>query len=320
MDKPQIHFVVSAPRSGSTWLATALNGHPEIFATEHRLFGSFCEIWKNNDGSSSPRITFDKYAEAFGQHYLYQFMNRDYDSFVEDFKKSFVNFLCHFACGRSGKKIIVDKITPYPGTTGYVIDEIKRLFPDSKIVHLTRDGRDVLTSGTFDWLLKDAEGTDRHKFYFDPVPGMRLERFFDAKVIKQWAAHWCESIDVFGEHEPDAVITYEDMKEDMEDSLKALFESLGVESTTEIADKCTQESTFERMSGRPPGQEEPTAKARKGIVGDWKNYFTLADGELFDALAGEQLVAAGYEPNSDWVKQLPDRLRMYREPGVDNRI
>ena len=320
MDKPEIHFIISAPRSGSTWLTTALNGHPEIFATEQRLFGNFCEVWQNNDGTSAPRITFDKYADAFGMHYFYQFMNRDYGTFVEDFKKSFVNFLCHFAHGRTGKRMIVDKITPYPGTAKYVVEEIHRLFPESKIIHLVRDGRDVLTSGTFDWLLKDAEGTDRHEFFFNPIPGMKLERFFDAKVIKRWAADWGETVDLFDDEEPAARITYEEMKEDMAEAVKKVFAALDVESTNEIATQCEESSTFERMSGRPPGQEDPTAKARKGIVGDWKNYFTLADGELFDALAGEQMQKMGYEEDSKWVKSLPQKLAMVREPGVDNTI
>ena len=320
MDRPELHFIISAPRSGSTWLTTAINGHPEIFGTEHRLFGKYCEIWQNNDGSTSPRITFDKYADAFGMHYFYQFMNRDYSSFVEDFKKSFINFLCHFASGRTGKKIIVDKITPYPGTAQYVVDEIRRMFPESKIIHLVRDGRDVLTSGTFDWLLKDAEGTDRHDFYFNPIPGMRLERFFDANVIKKWAANWCESIDPFDDLLPDVQVTYEEMKEDMPAALTKVFDAIGVTISDEITQQCTEASTFERMSGRSPGQQDPTAKARKGIVGDWKNYFTLADGELFDALAGDQMQKMGYELNSDWLKPLPLKLSMVREPGVDNTI
>lgn len=320
MDTPQIHFIISAPRSGSTWLTTALNAHPEIFGTEQRLFGDFCEVWQNNDGSTAPRITFDKYAKSFGVHYFYQFMNRDYGAFVEDFEKSFINFLCHFAQGRTGKKLIVDKITPYPGTAQLVVKEIRRLLPEAKIIHLVRDGRDVLTSGTFDWLLKDAEGTDRHEFYFKPIPGMRLERFFDAKVIKKWAENWTETIDVFADDPPAHRITYEEMKDDMAEALKKLFEVLEVESNNEIADKCEEESTFERMSGRPPGQEEPTAKARKGIVGDWENYFTLADGELFDALAGDQLAAMGYVADSGWTKHLPQKLEMIREPGEDNKI
>lgn len=320
MDNLQLHFIVSAPRSGSTWLTTALNYHPEIFGTEQRLFGEFCEVWKNNDGTTAPRITFDKYAKSFGMHYFYRFMNRDYAGFVEDFQKSFVNFLLHFAQGRTGKNLVVDKITPYPGTADLVVGQIRKMFPKAKIIHLVRDGRDVLTSGTFDWLLKDAEGTDRHEFYFNPIPGMKLERFFDAAVIKKWAANWCETIDVFAGDPADYRITYEQMKDDMAGALKGLFETLGVDASEAICQKCEEATTFESMTGRPPGDEDPTAKARKGIVGDWKNYFTLVDGELFDALAGEQMAATGYEPNGDWVKHLPLRLSMVREPGLNHRI
>lgn len=316
----QLHFIISAPRSGSTWLATALNHHPQVFATEQRLFGDFCEVWNNNDGTTTPRITMDKYAAAFGQHYFYEQMNRNYQTFIEDFKKSFINFLLHFAHGRTGKSIVVDKITPYPGTTPMVVKEIRTLFPEAKIIHLVRDGRDVLTSGTFDWLMKDADGTDRHKFYFDPVPGMKLERFFDAAVIKKWVKNWSETIDVFKEEPADHQITYEEMKEDMAGALQGMFKTLGVESHEHLCIECEEKTTFEAMTGRPPGEEDPTAKARKGIVGDWKNYFTLADGELFDALGGEQMAAAGYEANGDWVKQLPLRLNLLREPGSNNRM
>lgn len=316
----QLNFIISAPRSGSTWLATALNHHPQVFATEQRLFGGFCEVWQNNDGTSAPRITFDKYAEAFGMHYFYEFMNRKYDTFVEDFKKSFINFLMHFAHGRTGKSVIVDKITPYPGTSEIVVSEIRRLFPEAKIIHLVRDGRDVLTSGTFDWLLKDAEGTDRHEFFFNPIPGMKLDRFFDADVIKKWTANWSETINVFKDEPADYRITYEAMKEDMAGSLAGLFEVLGVENHEHLCIECEEATTFQAMAGRPPGEEDPTAKARKGIVGDWRNYFTLVDGELFDALAGEQLALSGYESNSDWVKHLPMSLSMVREPGANRRI
>jgi len=112
MAKPEIHFVISAPRSGSTWLTTALNQHPEIFATEHRLFGDFCEVWQNNDGSTSPRITFDKYAQAFSVHYFYDAMGMNRGEFLNAFEKSFANFLVGFATNRTDKKFVVDKITP----------------------------------------------------------------------------------------------------------------------------------------------------------------------------------------------------------------
>jgi len=102
--------------------------------------------------------------------------------------------------------------------------------------------------------------------------------------------------------------------------LKCVFLTRGVEHHEHLCVQCEEATTVEAMTGRPPGDEDPTAKARKGIVGDWKNYFTLADGELFDALAGEQMKVTGYEENDEWVKHLPLRLAMMREPGANNRM
>lgn len=309
MDEPQLHFLISAPRSGSTWLTTALNHHPEIFGTEQRLFGQFCEVWNNNDGSTAPRITFDKYANAFGMHYFYQFMNRDYDGFVEDFKSSFIRFMLHFAKNRTGKDIVIDKITPYPGTTQLVVDEIRRMFPTAKIIFLVRDGRDVLTSGTFDWLLKDAQGTDRHRFFVERVPGMTLRRFFDDQVLERWAKNWAETVDVLGVKEAaDCQVSFEAMKTDFGAVCGQIFETLAVENNVGVRENCVQATTFKATTGREVGQQDPTAKARKGVAGDWRNYFTRQDGRLFWQLAGEQLKLAGYEDSDDWVASLPEQL------------
>ena len=311
MNEPQLHFLISAPRSGSTWLTTALNYHPEIFATEQRLFGDFCEVWRNNDGSTAPRITLDKYASAFGMHYFYQFMNRDYDSFVEDFKTSFARFMLHFAKNRTGKDVVVDKITPYPGTAQFVVDEIRRLFPSSKIVFLIRDGRDVLTSGAFDWLLKDADETQRYRFFVDREPGLILNRFFDDPLVDRWANNWRETIDALDAGKlADCTITFEELKTDFAAASGKIFDTLGLKNNPEIRTACETATTFEAMTGRGAGNHRPTAKARKGVAGDWRNYFTKDDGELFLKLAGKQLEQAGYENSSDWVALLPEQLEL----------
>lgn len=307
MAKPEIHFVVSAPRSGSTWLATALNQHPEIFATEHRLFGDFCEVWQNNDGSSSPRITFDKYAQSFSVHYFFDQLGMSRGEFANAFEKSFANFLVGFATRRSNKKFVVDKVTPYPGTAELVVQKIRKLFPDSKIIQLVRDGRDVLTSGTYDWLLKDAKGTDRYRYHVDREPGFELKRFFDDSVISKWANNWKETIDVFRNQPADLRVTYENMKHDLTSEIAKIVDCLGADAEGVAA--ASQKVTFEQITGRQEGDDsQPTAKARKGIVGDWQQHFTHGDAELFDALCGDQLVSENYEPNRDWIDTLPAEL------------
>ena len=306
MAQPEIHFVVSAPRSGSTWLTTALNQHPEIFATEHRLFGDFCEVWKNNDGSTSPRITFDKYAQAFSVHYFYDAMGMKRNEFLSAFEKSFANFLVGFATRRTNKKFVIDKITPYPGTAGMVVEKIRHLFPESKIIQLVRDGRDVLTSGTYDWLLKDAEGTDRYRYHVQNEKGLELKRFFDDAVIEKWAGNWCETIDAFIQP-ADTQISYESMKRDFSREIAKVIAAIGADPSG--VTEASQKISFEQMTGRKEGDaSQPTAKARKGVVGDWKSHFTRADGVLFDSICGEQLVKLGYEENRDWVEGLPESL------------
>jgi hypothetical protein len=39
---------------------------------------------------------------------------------------------------------------------------------------------------------------------------------------------------------------------------------------------------------------------RKGIIGDWRNYFTSEHKQAFKNVAGQLLIDLGYEPNFDW--------------------
>lgn len=308
MSDSKIHFVISAPRSGSTWLCQALNEHPDVFATEQRLFGKFGEIWKNNDGSTSPRITFDEFAESFAGHYFHDEMGLDRADFLRRFQKGFVNFLVSFAQRQSGKSIVVDKITPYHGTGDIVMRQIGELFPDSKIVQLVRDGRDVVTSGVFDWIQREGAGALRYDFFIGPRSGVRLERFFDDEVLAQWADHWRESIAMF-DGVPDAFqLRYESMKSDHAGELQRLFEFLNVNSALEVVQQCAKSTTFESRTGRRPGTMEAAAKARKGVVGDWQNWFTRKDGQVFHEIAGAELVGLGYVSDDGWWKELPERL------------
>ena len=306
--QPNIHFVISAPRSGSTWLTTALNHHSEIFATEHRLFGDFCEVWKNNNGTTMPRITFDKYARAFSQHYFHEAMDLDKPEFVQALQKSFVHFIVGFAVRRTGKSIIIDKVTPYPGTSDLVLQKIRSTVPEAKIIQLVRDGRDVLTSGTYDWILKDAMGTPRYQFVVEKKLA-RLDRFFDDAVIQKWAGNWKETLLPFDENPADVQVTYEAMKRELSVVLRSVFKIVGADDDGATAEKAEQETSFQKLTGRDAGDaQSPTEKTRKGITGDWKRHFTIRDGRIFHQIAGQQLLQYGYESDPYWFKALPESL------------
>ena len=307
MSKPNLHFVISSPRSGSTWLSRALNGHPDVFATEQRLFGNFCEMWPTPRGDKKPRITVDAFAKAFGVHYFHEELGMDRTEFENQFHESFVDFLLDFAARRTDAKTIIDKITPYTGTTEMVINKIRERIPQAKIIHLVRDGRDTVTSATFDWLLMDAKGTDRHRFFVEKSLNV-MDRFFDDAVLQRWAKHWNDVNQTTRDAKPDLEVRFETMKEDQATVLKNIFQLLSLDTSDEIAQQAVSESSFEKATGRQPGEQQATSKTRNGIVGDWKNYFTRADGELFNQLAGTELARFDYAENSDWIQTLPEKL------------
>ena len=310
MSQPELHFVISAPRSGSTWLTNALNQHPQIFATENRLFGNFCEMWPNNNGNLAPRITFDAYARAVSVHFQFENIFDSRNEFTDDFIAEYLNFLLDYAGRKTGCAVVVDKITPYPGTASFVIQQIQKFVPGAKIFQLIRDGRDVLTSGTFDWLLKDGDQTGRYRYFVEQKDGFELQRFFDDDVIEKWAKNWKGSIQAIQGMRPAARIKYEDMASDFSNQLQTIFRSLEIDSSFELAEKAAGNVAFEKTTGRPNGQMDPTAKQRKGVVGDWRNFMTQSDGQLFHRIAGELLISEGYESDLEWYRKLPESLAL----------
>jgi lipopolysaccharide transport system ATP-binding protein len=69
----------------------------------------------------------------------------------------------------------------------------------------------------------------------------------------------------------------------------------------EVVQACRFESI---TGGRPRGQEDITAHERKGICGDWRNYFTERVSAAFKERYGALLIATGYEADFDWHARL----------------
>ena len=303
------HFIMSSARSGTQWLLRTLNGHPKIFATENRLFGEFCEMWAKNDGSLSPRITFDKYARVLSGHFEFDAMGMNRAKFLRVFKRGYINFLTRFSLQHSSKEVMIDKITPYHDTSSMVLENIREFFPGGKIIQLLRDGRDVATSGAFDWLLKDAHGTDRYSYFVERRP-IVLNRFFDDELLRTWTKNWVEPLEALKElNDSEKIqIRYEEMIADQAAVIRRICQHIGLDCSESEATACVDGATFEKTTGRERGNAEPTSKARKGVVGDWRTYFTRQDGEVFAGLTGDWLQKLGYVTDRNWYKELPKEL------------
>ncbi|KAM3931927.1 sulfotransferase 6B1-like [Leptodactylus fuscus] len=92
------------------------------------------------------------------------------------------------------------------------------------------------------------------------------------------------------------LITFENMKEDLEGSIRRISEFFGISMTEEQVKETAEKGTFKSMkenSGKTHGAFGQII-FRKGDVGDWKNYFSEAQSQEVDAkfeecLAGTKL-------------------------------
>lgn len=97
-------------------------------------------------------------------------------------------------------------------------------------------------------------------------------------------------------------IRYEDILENDEALLEqVLLNQCGLDVSRDLLRAAVRDTRFERLTGgRPRGMEDVTAHERKGIAGDWRNYFTDRIRWAFKSRFGELLIASGYQGDNDW--------------------
>jgi hypothetical protein len=179
---------------------------------------------------------------------------------------------------------------------------------------MVRDGRDVVVSDHF-MRLRDRD--------FNAYPGTGPEEarrafaryyegsgpecpFFTEDTLGMLLENWVRSVkggmrarELYGDKYYE--VKYEELVEKPR-LIKGLLEFLGVRSDDGMVEWIVDLCRFERFAeGRKRGEANLNSEYRKGIIGDWRNYFTDRDKEQFkQSEAGRLLVELGYERDGSW--------------------
>lgn len=114
-------------------------------------------------------------------------------------------------------------------------------------------------------------------------------RYFCA-TARQWLA--CRHV---------AHIRYEDFMVDPVTTLTRVLVGVDVVVDPQSVRKVAGELTFAGMAGgRLPGQEQKDAHFRKGVRGDYANYFTETQTAVCKLMIGDFLIEQGYEQDHFW--------------------
>lgn len=163
-----------------------------------------------------------------------------------------------------------------------------------------RDLRDTLISGYFSLKISHSVISSGILSYRKVLEEMNLENGL-LFLIENWL-HLSAAIQHswLGLGEP--LIRYEDLlTNDVEIFSDILLHKCGLDVSHDLLEKVVLGSRFEQITGgRASGCEDIDAHARKGVAGDWSNYFTERIKIRFKERYGDLLIATGYEKNHSW--------------------
>ncbi len=331
VESPPVFFVVGQGKSGTGWLVQLLGSHPEILCKgEGRFFGR--EIRRElPEGESAEtarqkRQTGSLYNAIAESEYLRFWIERsvwtrddDPDEQLNDLTRAAIELFLSRQLSGTGKRFVGDK-TPLPNPE--VVREISEVYPGARVIHMIRDGRDVAVSlmhhswrkavdqGGARWL-ESAEIEKREAYRENPRKFLESGKgIFTEARLRKIAENWRDRVGKTAKDGPALLgenyteVRYEDLLRRPEEEARQLFEFLGAESDEETVRRCAESASFETLAGgRKQGQEEePLArtKYRKGIAGDWQNFFTDRERDIFKEVAGDLLIELGYEEDHDW--------------------
>lgn len=313
----QAFFLIGRARSGTTWLRSVLNSHPEIMCWgEGRFFERSFER-RDFEGLSPKNMPPSSLYRAILQSTLLRAWiddsvwarGRKTDEHLDNLTRLAVDYFLAEQLSKTNKRIVGDK-TPF--VSAEIVEEISAVYPEARVIHIIRDGRDVAVSlmhhmwnnaksegGVYD--LEPEELDKRHAHRAGTLIPPADSLFTKERLIRI-ATDWCTEVGRATRDGPTLLggnyteVRYEDLLERPVEETRRLLEFLGVaDSSEEVARGCTERARFERHTRRKRGQEDPSSRHRKGVAGDWRNVFTEEDQRTFMDVAGTLLVQLGYE-------------------------
>lgn len=173
----------------------------------------------------------------------------------------------------------------------------KKALPGEKVVLCVRDPKDVLVSQYFSWLKSHQNNTEELLATRERLKSMSLQDGLRLLVDENRIMMCRTSMDwsdvIAGPHAH--LVKYEALKSDFHQTMKDAGQHLGIDLPTPYLDTLHQKYSFESRTGRSAGSEDSGGHYRKGVAGDWVNYFDGPLTEAFNERYGPVCDLLGYE-------------------------
>jgi hypothetical protein len=195
---------------------------------------------------------------------------------------------------------------------------------NKKIVYLVRDGRDVLISLYYHQLVWSNKNKLNPKDVIYHRKQLKFDDYDDVKsnistfmqysyketpsklqqftYMGNWYTYNKAWLEEFNRDQNNIyLVKYEDLLEDTKGTMAKMLETFfNVKTDYDRLEQVVDKFSFENQTKRKKGEENKNSFLRKGIVGDWKNYFGTKENEEFKSFTKDLLIKLNYEKDSNW--------------------
>lgn len=177
---------------------------------------------------------------------------------------------------------------------------IKQYIPS--FVVMVRDLRDMCVSRYFH--VKNEENHPSYELYNRETleDGMMHSIQVIEEEYVSWVKDWVGIANRFSDEI--MLVKYEELNRFPKQTFKKIFDFYKLPYDDHYLDKLSESKLKKEVNYKAELDKNvglrTISTARKGIIGDWKNYFTDAHKKKFKAIAGDLLIELGYEKDLNW--------------------
>jgi hypothetical protein len=261
-------FVGGAGRSGTTLIRVILDSHPNIACgPELKVTPILTDLWHKFQSAHYPPL-------------------KEYLLTPADINRIFAHMIVSLLekyREKTGKRRIAEKS---PNNV-FFFQHLHHIFPESPLIHVIRDGRDVVCSLlTMNWI--------------DPQTGRQVEYTRTARAA---AEYWASAVRIGRTAGAQPAISprytevrYEAIVGEPVPTLQRLFAFLGEPWDPAVLQFHEQERDLAGESSA----EQVSRPLYAASIGRWKADLTAADKQAVKEAAGELLIELGYADNHNW--------------------
>jgi Sulfotransferase family len=287
-------WLLGSPRSGSTWLMRQLAGHPAVVPVNEPLIGQHLGPFFSDEPGiraedlDSSNFTPSRYLRDAGQYFFAEEFRDVWLPALGDMMRA--RFHAHAAARSSDVPVSETFLVIKEPHGSQAADLIMEALPQSRLLFLLRDGRDVVDSE----LAAASKGSWLQEVF--PVvggigPDERLA--FAEQSAHKWV--WRTEVveQAYAAHQgPKLLVRYEDMRADAAAHMRRVFDWLELEISDADLEALVEGQSFERMPAEHRGPDRIFRAAKPGL---WRESLTEDEQDVVERVMGPKLRALGYE-------------------------